>query len=607
MGKIDTKLGNMLAPAAAGLALSLLLGVLVSGAALDKSIPFWALAALLSTASSCLAAFVYKSRTLAELKKEIRGLQQLVGGILQKASADSTQLKSSDLPSYESKTNDLLPDWLGGELVLLQYSLQSLVEQVKETRKREKSVIENAADVICVIDIKSRILQMNPASKSVFGYRPDELIGKELVGFMVQEDQSNTLQSVLGAEKSIDRIFFENKFKKKSGELIDLLWSAHWSASDGGLFCVAHDITERKRAEQLLRESEERVSSILEHLPAGVVLVNRNGYIEFMNGTGQVLSGRADEQVKGSRASDLLSFCKEPFTAKQLDDLINKHETGFESQVTRSNGERFHAEISISNIKVAGEKCFLVIFIDASSKHAIETAKREFVAMVGHDLRTPLTSILSILSYLEAGHGGQLNQTAGSLVSRGRQETNRLIDLIKDLLDLEKMKAGKFSMHMSQTDLKDVIQAAVNSASRHAELHKVKIETIAGGDLKVSCDGARIIQVLVNLLDNAIKFSPADETVIVEGYKGANSINVSVSNKGREIPPDKLSAIFLKFEQVEESDSREKKGTGLGLAICKTIIEQHSGKITVNSSAQSGTKFVFELPLFSSVDGEKSS
>lgn len=483
-------------------------------------------------------------------------------------------------------------------LSALSQGIQTIADQMRETRKREKSVIENAADVICVIDINAQILQVNQAAKSVWGYSVDEITGKQLGDYLVKEDVDNTLESVLGAEKSIDRIFFENRFRKKSGEIVDLLWSAHWSVSDGGLFCVAHDITQRKRAEALLRESEERIRGILENLPAGVLVVNKAGLIEFINDTGAGFVGQDAQSIKGMRASEMLGFCKEPFAAKQLDEIIGTDASGFDSQITKLNGERFAAEISLSKLQLGGERCYLVIFLDVTHKHAIEIAKREFVTMVSHDLRTPLTSILSILSYLESGHGGALNEKGASLALRGRKESERLILLIRDLLDLEKMKAGKFTMHFTETQTGEIIKAAVEAVERFAELHKVKLSAELGDGLSCYCDGARIIQVLVNLMDNAIKFSPPEQTVRIEARADSDKdICISVSNKGREIPPEKLSSIFERFEQVEESDAKEKKGSGLGLAICKTIIEQHSGKMWATSSAKEGTRFAFTLPI----------
>ena len=507
----------------------------------------------------------------------------------------------------ETTTQTQIADSLTG-------AIQQLSDHVINTRQREKSLVDNAVDVICVIDIDAKILQVNPASLSVWGYSPQEIAGKNLSDFLEKDDIDKTFQSVLGAEKSIEKIFFENRFRKKSGEIIDLLWSAHWSASDGGLFCVAHDITKRKRAERLLKESEERIREIFENLPAGVVVLNRSGFVQFINSTGCKLSGHSTEHAIGLSASELFVFCENVFSPKQLDIRIDEGNAEFESIIIKGDGQRFHADISISRLKLDGEKCYLVSFLDNSIKHAIEMAKREFVMMVSHDLRSPLTSILSILSYLEDGHGGTLNATGQSLAVRARKESERLIQLIHDLLDLEKMKAGKFNMHFSSFNLKELIAAAIEAVSRYAELHNVRISEDVAPDIICFCDGARVIQVLVNLLDNAIKFTPQGEVVRIDvlreesnpeldlidksvDLKKMNKIQIRISNKGRLIPKEKLTAIFDRFEQVDDADSKERKGTGLGLAICKTIVEQHFGKMWATSGAEKGTRFIFTLPV----------
>ncbi|MBX9689468.1 MAG: PAS domain S-box protein [Candidatus Obscuribacterales bacterium] len=545
----------------------------------DKSaLPIMAFVpAITALATAC---FVYK-KAVAPLKKSC---------------AESRDLAKSYLPG-KNKSEHSASDESGDQFTALNQTIEELGLQVRETRKKEKSVIENAADVICVIDIDSKILQVNAASKSVWGYTPEEITGRNLSDYLLEEYLDNTLKNVLGAEKSIDRIFFENRFRKKSGEIIDLLWSAHWSVSDGGLFCVAHDITERKRSEELLRESEERSRRILEHLPAGVAVLNNSGLLEFVNEPGRRLVGLLGKELRGMHSSEIFAFCREPFSPKALEELINNNSSSFDAQITRENGERFPAEVSLSRIQIGGEKCFLVIFLDVTSKHAIEMAKREFVTMVSHDLRTPLTSILSILSYLDAGHGGSLSEKGATLTSRAKKESERLISLIADLLDLEKMKAGKFSMHFAATDAREIAKSAQEAAARFAEIHKVKLALmLPDSELKCFCDGARIIQVLVNLIDNAIKFSPPEEQVVVSAEEKGEEIRISVANKGRGIPEEKLGSIFERFEQVEEADAKVKKGSGLGLAICKTIVEQHHGKISVSSNAKEGTKFTFSLP-----------
>lgn len=477
----------------------------------------------------------------------------------------------------------------GDQLSVLRESIEVAAEQFKETRLREKALLQHAVDVICVIDLKCKILSVNPASYSVWGYRPEELVGRQVTDFLVSDDVKNTMKALVGAEKSIDKIFFENRFRKKSGEIVDLLWSAHLSASDRGLFCIAHDITDRKRAEQLLRESEERVRGILESLPAGVSVVNQDGKIEFMNKTASELSGYAKEDLQNLEAELVFSFFK---TAPGAAAATTP---GFDCQITRKSGERFPAEASIRAISWGKATAVLVIFLDATMKHELERAKREFVAMVSHDLRTPLTTINLIFAYQLDGLGGELNADGKEFAMRGQQSCERLIKLVQDLLDLEKMRAGKFSMTVVDTPFKEVVSAAVEAVEPYAGSQGISLK-VDCPEINCYCDGGRIIQVLTNLIGNAIKFSLEDSDINVTVQDNGPVLTCSVSNHGRTIPKDKLTSIFEKFEQADAKGSIERKGTGLGLAISKTIVEQHGGKIWAESSDADGTSFSFTLP-----------
>lgn len=491
------------------------------------------------------------------------------------------------------------------QLSALRHSIEVATEKTRENRLRENALIQHAVDVICVIDLQAKLLQVNPASTSVWGYRPEELIGRQITDFLVSDDVKNTMKAILGAEKSIDKMYFENRFRKKSGEIVDMYWSAHLSASDRGLFCIAHDITERKRAERLLRESEERLRGILQSLPAGVVLVDKEGKIDFMNTTALELSGYQESELKAKSASKLFSFYDDN-SPDDFESSIPKSGPSFDCVITRSTGERFPAEASTRKInRSSGGTAHLVIFLDVTMKHEVEQAKREFVAMVSHDLRTPLTAISLIFAYMLDGLAGDLSEDGIDFAKRGQSSCDRLMTLVQDLLDLEKMRAGKFVMSMEETSIQELVTASIDAVKPYADAQEIKLAAICE-DIKCYCDGARIIQVLINLISNAIKFSVSNGTVYIEAKNGSDFLTLCVSNKGKTIAHDKLTSIFEKFEQADSSGAIERKGTGLGLTISKTIIEQHSCKIWVESSDDKGTVFSFTIPKTAPVTDQTS-
>ncbi len=227
----------------------------------------------------------------------------------------------------------------------------------------------------------------------------------------------------------------------------------------------------------------------------------------------------------------------------------------------------------------------------------IDQMKRDFVAMVSHDLRTPLTAIQSVHALLETDVCGELNEDGHDYLDIAEENVSRLIALVNDLLDLEKMETARLDLKLEDISLNDVVRASMNSVRAVAAEKGIEISYDSDQNFYVMVDRDRIVQVLVNLLSNAVKFSPESSKVLVTAQLlGTDSVKVCVTDSGRGVPADKRRMIFERFKQVDRSDSTEKKGTGLGLAICKAIIECHGGKIGVDSEEGSGSTFWFTVP-----------
>lgn len=221
--------------------------------------------------------------------------------------------------------------------------------------------------------------------------------------------------------------------------------------------------------------------------------------------------------------------------------------------------------------------------------------KQEMIAMVSHDLKTPLTSIQASLTLLSEGVLGSMPEAAGKEVQIAENNTTRLIDLINDLLDIEKLEAGQLKIHPSDIPLARVFERSLESVGTLAEKQGIKI-AVPAADLKVHADSDRLVQVIVNLLSNAIKFSPSGSTISIIASAMAGSLEVRVVDQGRGVPDQYKQMIFERFQQVELSDSQKRKGTGLGLPICKAIIEGHGGTIGVESEEGKGSTFWFRVP-----------
>jgi signal transduction histidine kinase len=233
-----------------------------------------------------------------------------------------------------------------------------------------------------------------------------------------------------------------------------------------------------------------------------------------------------------------------------------------------------------------------------SMVHELETAgefKKQLIGMVSHELRAPLTSIDAILTFLEAGGVGELPGAATKRLQTAQKEVHRLIALINDLLDVERMEAGKFEMSFSSIELGSVLQRAA-AGVEGALQKKVLVLQVPATQALVWADEERLIQVLVNLLSNAIKFSPDRAAITISLEDKQDTVEVRVKDEGRGIPAHFKEKIFERFSQVEKSDAQVRGGSGLGLTICRAIILQHGGSIGVESEEGKGATFWFRIP-----------
>jgi len=252
-----------------------------------------------------------------------------------------------------------------------------------------------------------------------------------------------------------------------------------------------------------------------------------------------------------------------------------------------------------------------------NEREKLDVIKDEFISTVSHELRTPLTSIRGALGLLNSGVLGKLDDKAANLLRIASTNTDRLVRLINDILDLERMDSGRAPLHVRRCSLHDLVLQSVDTMSSLAEAGSVKLIVVpppSGEMLAFDGDPDRMQQVLCNLLSNAIKFSPPGASVrILTGIEGFNLV-LRVEDTGRGVPADKLESIFDRFGQVEASDARQKGGTGLGLAICRSIVSQHAGNIWAErndarsksngaASAHPGTTFIVRLPRIIAADG----
>lgn len=363
-------------------------------------------------------------------------------------------------------------------------------------------------------------------------------------------------------------------------------------------------VVERDRSERRLarhaRELERlsrQLDSVLNSAGDGIYGVDSSGTITFVNEAAVRMLGMPRERLLGGPVDVVAQIDPAPSASSNGDSPLDDGAVRLLSgRHRRADGSTFDSELISAPIVEDGAVIgSVVVFRDISERRAVDRMKDEFISMVSHELRTPLTSIRGALGLLGGGAAGELPPRAARMVEVATTSTDRLIRLINDILDVERMAVGKLVLHLQPTSAQDLVQAAVEEMAGLAHASDVSIR-ISGVDGTVLADPDRVVQTLTNLLGNAVKFSPAGEVVEVETVAEPGRIRFDVRDSGSGIPSGQLESIFEHFRQADASDTRQKGGTGLGLAICRGLVEKHGGQIWATSEVGEGTTLSFTLP-----------
>lgn len=374
-----------------------------------------------------------------------------------------------------------------------------------------------------------------------------------------------------------------------------------------GVLCISNDITERLISAEETREDREVLAQTMENVTEGVALVEFDFRLVLWNQQFAVHFGYAPEQIRaGMNARNLMLITAgrgdlgdgDPdIIVDTLIRTIQQSESG-RLEVQRANG----IVLSLYRRAVSGNR-FLLVSHDITEARTAARLKDELVTTVSHELRTPLTAISGALGIVSAGAAGELSEKAERLIDIAQRNSERLIALVNDLLDVDKLHSGRMEFNLEAFDFVELVQLSVEQNLPFAERGGIGLQAdLANQPVVILGDHHRLLQVLANLISNAVKFSPAGETVTVKLRTVRDRARLSVIDHGVGIPPSFRDRLFSRFAQYDSSSTRVQQGTGLGLAICKSIVDQLGGAIWLDTRTSKGATFHVELPLAESED-----
>jgi PAS domain S-box-containing protein len=494
---------------------------------------------------------------------------------------------------------------------------------LRESEARYRQLVEGSLGVVLTHALDGTILSINSYGAESLGRKVAEMTGQMLSRFMPRSERAGFgryLREIRQTGEAQGRL----ELTSKSGEsriiafrnkLIDVRRAEYdYSFEDREpyVLCFGVDISEQVWAEEKLRALTHQSNSILESIGDGIYGIDLDGTLTVVNPAALQMLGYRRSELLGKNMHDMIHHshtdgtrysedqCPIFSTIRDLDTVRVSNEVFF-----RKDGTSFPVEYvarpqldseDASDGRSARAVGVVVAFRDTTERRALDRMKDEFISTVSHELRTPLTSLRAALGLVTGGALAKRPEKQQQMLEIAIGNTDRLIRLVNDFLDIERISSGNAELHSSLVSVAPLFARAVGLQEAAAEKTGLHFE-LQPNDVEVFADPDRIQQALTNLISNAIKFSPPGGTIYLTATRIDDfEARIDIHDEGRGIPPDKLEAIFERFQQVDASDSRTMGGTGLGLAICRSIVVQHGGRIWATSPPHQGATFHFTLP-----------
>jgi len=478
-------------------------------------------------------------------------------------------------------------------ILIVQKSVRRSARNAERTLLQRLAVLDMHA-IVNVVDQNSILTEVNDHLLELTGFSREELIGQP-VSHLYDPDDHDITDSILGEIKQGRSWQGETPLRRADGTIFYTQTTVLPLVDEKGNWCgsisARTDVTQHKK---LLAERDTALT--LHELRDDVWIVDEKSlHFRYMNRTAMARFGWNENEYS---EKSLVDLAVEQETGPILDACAALHRTGeliahHEMSVL---GSHFDVTIKLLRNKRSSGR-FLILLNDISDRLAQEQLKADFISMVSHELRSPLTSIKGSMGLLLSGAAGDVPSKAKSLLEISHRNADRLVLIINDILDLEKITTGRMEFTMCDVDLDELVKEAIAASAVTTKNfgQRVLFDGVQGGEV-IYTDPNRIIQVLTNLISNASKFSRPNGIIHVSCVEGPRGMTLTVRDEGAGIPAEDQHKVFKRFADLSNSDRSGKGGTGLGLSICKAIVESLGGSIGFESHPGSGSSFHFVLP-----------
>jgi PAS domain S-box-containing protein len=474
------------------------------------------------------------------------------------------------------------------------------------SEERYRETVENSLGFVFTCSLDGRLTSLNSFTAETLGYRAEALMGRAIAD-LTDEGGVSTFAECLRTLETKDEWQGALPLRRSDGVYRRIAFRSRRMELPGERpFILNHgmDVTEQHEAEDALHTFTRQRELILEAVGDGIYGVDLDGRLTFINQAAARSLGYSVDELTGRDMHELIHHTHNdgtPYSKTNspiLQGMRRCETVRMRDEVFwRSDGTAVPVEYTATPLMDDGQISGMVIaFQDISDRRRLERMKDEFISTVSHELRTPLTSLRASLGLIASGSLDKRPEKQRQMIEMALGNCDRLVRLVNDILDFDKGEKGKLPLKRERVEPVDLLRRAADvahneSTQRHIRFH---FETQPA---PVLADEERILQVLNELVSNAMRFSPP-ETVIRLGAQpfGTSEVCFTVEDQGRGIEPEKLEHIFDRFQQGDASDSRALGGTGLGLALCRSIVEQHGGRIWAESTPGMGSRFLFTLP-----------